>query len=1262
MEIATLLAKEKGIDINSNLKRQEMRSDRAVVIKEISMDAPKDIIITAFAELDQTDLLASKWLFLIGKDSVHIAKTVGDSHDLRTLLNRAVGFESDNDLESAFCIKPILGGIKLSWTKMDLVRCEKCEKFGHSALKYDAPVAFPSEPSKIFKRVASDGCHLQLAKLYKKKNVLISQLAAFGGKSWAQVVSLAGPSGGSHFSNGSSSSPPLFGALNSINDFSLISANNSSLNDHLNTLECFLELLTNQAFSILKKLSGIELVPTVISSSVFLPATPAFLIPRLDVDMALDDMTLASTSTPLFSAVNDIVHDSSSSFSKVLIFKVGGLELKVVAFEISISSIATCNIRRINNSAKQNNIICWHKDMNNLISIFTKTNSGVAIVMDNFQARHVCKISEVSEQLFFIRLLFNNKLSVTILGLYASASSDVQFFQADNINLLIAKAVNEFFFVVLGGDFNKNGLRKSTSFKKCSNFGLVNSLGRNLFAKMLMWANFQGVSKTIDYIFISHNLISAVVDCGIANIGDYFDSDHRAVSYKFKMSMAANAAMFSKEFAFFVVSSNLDSIDGFSTNNSFKKKWFKGFDSIFIKGSFRFYRLEILVSKIVKASYGQDSVRFIFLMSHWASLDSDKVLAVQVFLNSGVDFDCVRTALFGVWKSYCASKLAESLKARESSIRSSVLKCPFCKVELDHLVVGDELILEPELVKTKSLKYVFDGAFSDVMQLVVFNELFGLIFDLPDGKAAGLSSISNKFWKYCDKSVIDMLLELLNTCLIIESVPSFWKKAWVSMIPKSYEWEGVFTNIHSIALIETAHKILSKILSDRISLTCNRFNVLCGDNFSVLKSTSIQSPIFTVGSVIEDALKKNFMTDFSLTDKYHVHNGLDQRKIFLPLLWCIFYNSLFYKVKRQKSVCEYRLNSHFISKNGHSEFIVGLSFFFAAGAFVDDTIWVGSSQSTTQHILNIASKFFQVNDISINTDKTVVIPINCKVGSSSLVISGSPIAIVKRGKFHQYLGIYLSTKSLSKSNLAKTQLDIWFFSNLVLRKAISDKQFLYLVSAVIYPIDTLVWKDLKLKSNLPFDFSNNLIHHSSLYGLKSFEQMQFEGKIVLLVSFTNSGRTLGHMFFYRSYDLQVLLHVRISLLNNFLAGVIHILAKNNLSLSGSLDDPFHCQSGVPMLMVLEEAKSCACLFSLYQYDLGTVWRKTGTTVFFDNIGLGLGIKVTGLLSSTLAELQAIALALKCVPPLSSVCLHSDSQTALDACKSELHFICPDFCI
>ncbi|KAG9299324.1 hypothetical protein G9A89_013972 [Geosiphon pyriformis] len=84
MRKAASLAEKEGIVINSNLKRQRVRSDQAVVIKKIPINTPKKMIVTTvsefrdiksikiqlvgmwqkavveFAELGQTEQLASK--------------------------------------------------------------------------------------------------------------------------------------------------------------------------------------------------------------------------------------------------------------------------------------------------------------------------------------------------------------------------------------------------------------------------------------------------------------------------------------------------------------------------------------------------------------------------------------------------------------------------------------------------------------------------------------------------------------------------------------------------------------------------------------------------------------------------------------------------------------------------------------------------------------------------------------------------------------------------------------------------------------------------------------------------------------------------------------------------------------------------------------------------------------------------------------------------------------------------------------------------
>ncbi|KAG9287643.1 hypothetical protein G9A89_023993 [Geosiphon pyriformis] len=1411
------------LDVKLSVVPKRTNSDKSFFTSEISLNKTRDLAVSEKI-LINNDVRQSVFM---GKDSVCVAKTIDDkkswvfrdlhhallytflvgmtAHDFSGLLKSysektcfighnlssyvhdkcaIVCFVDEASKVAAIGSTPVFKSVNLCWAGLSLACCACCKQFGH----------------------ISD---VRLMGIYKRKQISIAHPVFFvAGGSSSHVAFLVHHSAGLPFVAKTflfSSAPP----------------NNHDLYGHLASLKHSLELLADQVSGILKKLGSMELVSLAVISDVSLPVVSVSVVSGLDLDMVLDSVPMVST--PFFPVVNNAAANLSSSSSKVLTTKVGGLESKMVALEVSVESvlekldhfflhfsmnvlvwkITMCNIRSMNNLAKQDNIIYWHKEMNNLISIVIETklkskihpwiinkfdevqvftsglesghlSSGVVIIIDISLAKHVCKVSEVPGWLLSLKLLFKDKLSVSILGFYASASLVVQFFQAGNVNSMIARAINKFSFVVLGGNFNEDGSHKNASFKKCLDLGLVNSLSECSYVKELTWANSCGVAKMINFLFISLNLANAVVGHNVFDVGKFFDIDHQAIfvsvgldgllniqlnSTKWKefgIATSANAVMFSNKFATSVRFSDLDAmwdvvrkIVILLANKVFKKKWFKSFNDVFIKDSSRYYKLELLVSKIVKTFREGCVANFDSLMKCWVFLDN-------VIVDSGADSGYVCSALFGARKAYHASKLTESLQAKEAAIRAaidkrmesfevnksytirSVLEWLFRKVVLNHLVVGNELILKPDLVKFKVvddisgdwchqyqlLEYVFDEVFSGVISSIEFEELFGVVSSLPDGKATGLSGISNKLWKHCDKAVLDMFLVFLNFCLSGKSVPGSWKEAW------------------------TACKILSKIFSDSISLACSAFDVFRKDNFSVLKGTMTQFPIFAIelwlilqdikktynsvdwkhlekslirikmcskficffGSIYRDCINC-IMTDFGLTGGYQVHNDLDQREVFSPLLWYIFYDPLLCKIKHQKSVYEYRLDSHFISKSNCTDFKAGLTFFFAAGAFVNNTIWVGSSWNATQHILDVASEFFQINNISINNDKTVAIPINSKISNSSLFINDLPISITKKGESYQYLGIFLSTEGLSKPSLAKMHSDVYFFTNLVLKKAVSDKQFLYLVSAVLHLIvNALICKGLKLKSGLPLNFPSNMIHYFLFYGLKFFLQIQSKSKVALLVSFVNSGRVLGCLFSHQAHDFGFLansfwFHGRVPMSvvldkSRFHYGIVFMNQLHDrhdatfdwytfkqwkrLDPRGPVPEWFKLSAaffndaslfltrllavcGSSFLDILESNDFVSVCDQLSRVDnsvlsvytdgsiknLGTASCKAGAAAFFKDIGLSLGVGVFGLMFSILAELQAIALALKCAPLSNIIHFFSDSQSALDAYRSEL---------
>ncbi|KAG9289473.1 hypothetical protein G9A89_008034 [Geosiphon pyriformis] len=746
--------------------------------------------------------------------------------------------------------------MKFSWARLDLVRCERCKKFSHSALECDIEVASVSQSPKSFKKPANLDTHLQLAKLYAKKKVPISRPVAFGGKSWAQVVSVALVSRGSL--DGSGSGSLLIGASSSGDTPSPFSMVDVPLGVCLACLEHSVELLSDQILNILLRFNNLSLVPLTSLSNIIPPVnTPqpsisgSLMVANSDLDsnMMLDVPLTQPISFPSSNDNSQLGHSSS----KVLTSKVGVLESKLVALDASIANvcwfgfsgpllismtsyiwkIATCNVRGMNNSTKQEDIIRWHKEINNMISIVTETKlkdgvrpwimnkfvgiwvftsglsfdhmgSGIAIIMNNFLAWHVCKVLDISDWFLSVKLLFKNKLSVSILGLYARSS--------------LASS-----FIILGGDFNEDGSCKSASLRKCFDLGLVNSLSRSLFGKNATWNNSHGVAKVINYVFVSSSLVNTILDHDVSGVEEYFDTNHKAVSvsvglgglldvqlnslhnqankdhWKYNFDTSANAAMFHDKFYAAKILVCL------SAENVFKKKWFKSFDSVYNRESSRFHKLELLVLKIVKASRLVSHEEFVSLLDTWKGIDTANASVVESFFLSGSHFDAIHSALTRIRKSYHSSKLLELNCAKESQIKSAIDKRMKSfelnkdhTVVLDHLVVEDELVLDPAPVKSKvdeimegwtrkrrmvldindewshqyhPLGYVFDKAFSGVMGVIDFDELFEVVSNLPDGKAAGLLGISNELWKHYDISVLNMLLVLLNFCLSEESVP-----------------------------------------------------------------------------------------------------------------------------------------------------------------------------------------------------------------------------------------------------------------------------------------------------------------------------------------------------------------------------------------------------------------------------------------------------------------------------------------------------------
>ncbi|KAG9295837.1 hypothetical protein G9A89_009066 [Geosiphon pyriformis] len=343
--------------------------------------------------------------------------------------------------------------------------------------------------------------------------------------------------------------------------------------------------------------------------------------------------------------------------------------------------------------------------------------AGVAIIMNNSLAHHVSKVEEIPGYLISVRLLFKGKLSVTILGLYTGALSETRFGQAIEINSFIVKALNSSTFVVLDNDFNKNNSKKSASFRFCLDLGLVNSFGAYLLVKAPTWSNSRGVEKTIDYIFVNSSLSLAVADQNVVFISDYFNTNYKAV----------------------VVLIGLGGLLDIHLNTG------------------------TAVAKLVKSLQSGDASRTNALLNVWLIANNVKALEIQTLMADDASSADIVCCLSRFRKGYCCSKMHESKAMEAAVIRHaidrkmenfcsdkghmirSILDKSFCKVVFNHLVVDNKLVLDSgKACQYAFLQHVDDNAFSDVMNIIGFDEFFQVVKHLPDGEAAGLSGIPNE--------------------------------------------------------------------------------------------------------------------------------------------------------------------------------------------------------------------------------------------------------------------------------------------------------------------------------------------------------------------------------------------------------------------------------------------------------------------------------------------------------------------------------------
>ncbi|KAG9292092.1 hypothetical protein G9A89_017992 [Geosiphon pyriformis] len=260
--------------------------------------------------------------------------------------------------------------------------------------------------------------------------------------------------------------------------------------------------------------------------------------------------------------------------------------------------------------------------------------------------------------------------------------------------------------------------------------------------------------------------------------------------------------------------------------------------------------------------------------------------------------------------------------------------------------------------------------------------------------------------------------------------------------------------------------------------------------------------------------------------------------------------------------------------------------------------------------------------------------------------------------------------------------DVHFFSNVVLHKAISDKQFCYLVLSILQSIisyriqfsfilNAIIRKSLKFKAHLPHNFLITVLLHFSFYGIKTFIQVQSESKSSSIINFANAPdyrSVLGIIFSFCGLSFFTLLTafccsigmpiskvLSDSIFFRVACSLMHYgIAFKWLDLCGSVlvwfDSAIHFLGARLLAANVKPYMSVVCLvysvvasaINSFVKQFGSCFVIAGAAAFFSKFGL------SGVMSSTLVELKVIALTLACLSSGSSVFIHFDSQAALSA--------------
>ena len=187
--------------------------------------------------------------------------------------------------------------------------------------------------------------------------------------------------------------------------------------------------------------------------------------------------------------------------------------------------------------------------------------------------------------------------------------------------------------------------------------------------------------------------------------------------------------------------------------------------------------------------------------------------------------------------------------------------------------VKEELLISRQL----------DSLCFDLNQSISEDEVFEVIANLKNGKAAGLDSLANEIFKFGGEGISRATAKLCEEMFRAERVPKDWARGLIFPLHKSGDARDP-DNYRGITLLSVVGKIYTSVLNSRVTKWCERHGVLSEEQAGFRPGRSTIDHIFSVSEVLRLRRRRGRETHCAFLDIKKAYDSIHRDGIWKRLL------------------------------------------------------------------------------------------------------------------------------------------------------------------------------------------------------------------------------------------------------------------------------------------------------------------------------------------------------------------------------------------